>query len=416
VLLIVAGSILTLGSLSLLFEFSAELPIVGGMLAALIGLLSPALHKAVQGRVSKVLYGCYYDFVTVATSISEELAQTLDRYSLTRLLAENLPGQMGISRATVLLREDSVLKQQGSEGAGVIAVDDELCCVLLEGQVPMRVPRLSELVSVDTQNRWQPYAWGRLFVPLILKEQLKGILILGERRSGDVYSEQDLRIVAAVARQGALAYENVQLVEMLRGLNRRLVRADEEQRKRIVHHLHDTVLQQMFLLKQGLLRNRDGPHAELVDEAIRELRHLIKDQRPPLLDKGLELALQSLVEGAQEVAGESPVIVLRNTLTANLDLVDEKATALYRIVQESLTNALKHANAQTITVEVERADDGAVRLCIDDDGVGIGTSLEGAQDREGHYGLIGMRERAVTIGAQLDIVSTPEGTRVEVRL
>jgi two-component system sensor histidine kinase ComP len=416
VLLIVAVSIVLLGLVSLAFRFPAQVPLVGGILAALIALPSPALHRAVHRRVNRVLYGCHYDFATVTVRISSELAQTVDRESLTRLLTESLPGQMGIRRAQVFLREDDALVLQQLAPCS-IATDDQVCRVLLEGQMPVRAERLWSRVSAATREQWQPFAWVHLFVPLVLKERLMGVLILGARRSGSVYSEQDFRIVGTAARHGALAYENVLLVEKLRGLNRELVRMDEARRKRMVSNLHDTVLQQMFFIKQGLLHRQDHFHAELIDGAIRGLRHTIKEQRPPLLDQGLELALQSLVADAQEMVGDSPVIVLRNTLTARPGLSDEEATALYRIVQESLTNALKHAHAQTIVVEVTQDGGAGIRLCVDDDGVGIPAGSWGTEARDGHYGLVGVQERAAMVGAQLDIVSTPgEGTRIEVEL
>jgi signal transduction histidine kinase len=83
-------------------------------------------------------------------------------------------------------------------------------------------------------------------------------------------------------------------------------------------------------------------------------------------------------------------------------------------VRETLTNALKHADAQNVTVALHAESDGVIELCIADDGVGMPAS---ARERARHYGVTGMRERAAMIGAQLHIVSTPgAGTRVTVAL
>lgn len=93
----------------------------------------------------------------------------------------------------------------------------------------------------------------------------------------------------------------------------------------------------------------------------------IRGLRPPPLDQGLHLALQSLVEEMRKVAGESPTITLRSNVETRLDLSDEQATALYRIAQEALSNALKHARAQKVVVAL-KAEEGGVRLGIADDG------------------------------------------------
>jgi signal transduction histidine kinase len=255
-----------------------------------------------------------------------------------------------------------------------------------------------------------------LFVPLLFEGQLDGLLVLGGRAAGDVYSEQDLHIIATVARQAALAYANVQLVEALRGLHRRLVQADEAQRKRVARELHDTALQQLFFVRHNLLR--DQRHADLVpllDDTIGTLRQTVKAQRPPLLDQGLRLALQSLVEETQALTGGSPAIHWRGDTTDRPPLSDEQATALYRIAQESLANALKHAQAQNVSVTLDAGADGAVRLCIEDDGVGMPVSASGSRAEEQRYGLLGMQERAAMINTQLDVVSKPkEGTKVTV--
>jgi signal transduction histidine kinase len=238
---------------------------------------------------------------------------------------------------------------------------------------------------------------------LIYQGHLHGVLLLGKRHHGDIYSDADLRIVAAVAHQGALAWENVRLVESLRALNRQLVRADEAQRKQVARDLHDDALQQLFFAKQGLLHDREehAPLIELLDSTVRTLRRTIRGMRPPLLDQGLPLALEGLVDEMRKVAGPTPAIAWRSNTGDSLPLPDEQATALYRIAQEALANALKHAGAQQITVSLMVKRD-RLQLCVTDDGIGA------AIEREGHYGLTGMRERAAMIGARLHVDSAPD--------
>ena len=100
-----------------------------------------------------------------------------------------------------------------------------------------------------------------------------------------------------------------------------------------------------------------------------------------------------------------------------MGLCDDEATALYRITQESLANALKHAEAQTVTVTLHARSDGGISLSIDDDGVGMPESAQGTWAEERHYGVAGMRERATMINASLHIESPPgEGTSVVVEV
>jgi len=294
-----------------------------------------------------------------------------------------------------------------------VSTDDELCRVLLDAQVPIYSHRLWSIVSEATGKRWKKFDWGQLFVPIIFEGHLHGILVLGARTTGDVYGEQDIQIIATVAHQGALASANVRLVETLRGLTQRLVRDDEVQRKKVARDLHDAVLQDLFFIKQRLLRDPD--RSELVgylDGAIEQLRHTIKNQRTAFLDQDLPLALQDLVTDVQKLAGESTTLHWESDLNGQLCLTDEKATSIYRIAQEALYNALKHARAERICVKLQHGNDNMLRLAVEDNGIGLPKSDQ-LQTGDLRYGLIGMEERALMIGARLHILSHPgRGTRV----
>jgi two-component system sensor histidine kinase ComP len=417
ILLLFTVAILLAGLIALVFDLPAELPLVGGVVASLVSLPAAGLHRTVQARVNRVLYGCHYDFATVTADLTSRLARTLERGELTTLLVEGLARQMAIERAALFLAGENGLARQGSdEKEDAIAPDDELFRVLLDGAGPLQASRLWALLSPAAQKCWERLSWAQLFVPLVFEGQLDGLLVLGGRAAGDVYSEQDLHIIATVARQAALAYANVQLVDALRGLHRRLGQADEAQRKRVARELHDTALQQLFFVRHNLLH--DQRHADLVpllDDTIGTLRQTVKAQRPPLLDQGLRLALQSLVEETQALAGGSPALHWRGNATGRPPLSDEQATALYRIAQEALANVLKHAQAQNVNVTLDAEAGGAVRLCIEDDGVGMPVSASGSRAEEQRYGLLGMQERAAMINTQLDVVSKPkEGTKVTV--
>jgi signal transduction histidine kinase len=410
-LTLAAFTLLSLGAARAL-DLPDEAAFLGGAAAASASLFAPTLRHAVQRRVDRILYGCHYDFSTVTSTFSERFAQAVDRRTLTHLLARDLADQMGIRQAMLFLAEGDELELQSADGqSSTFPLDDEMCQTLLAAKEPVRADPLWEKHPA-AQERWGPFAWARLFVPLVFQDRLHGLLLLSDRFFGDIYSAADTRIIAAVAHQAALACENVRLVESLRGLNRRLVRDDEAQRKQVTRDLHDTALQQLFFVKQGLFRHKDtlGTQIDLLDDTIGTLRRTIRGLRPPLLDQGLAMALKGLVDEMREVAGGLPTIALQSNVKTRLGLSDEQATALYRIAQEALANALKHAQAKEVVVTMEEEKDG-VRLGIADDGVGV------PEEREGHYGLAGMRERAAMIGAQLDVASTPgQGTQITVEV
>ncbi|MEU6099281.1 HAMP domain-containing sensor histidine kinase [Streptomyces flaveolus] len=194
----------------------------------------------------------------------------------------------------------------------------------------------------------------------------------------------------------------------------RVLLAQEAERRRIAQELHDEVGQSMtaILLVLGRAADdadqplRDELHQaqEITRESLDEVRRLVRRLRPGVLDDlGLISALTSLTH---DFATHTGLRVTRR-FEADLPALDhETELVLYRVAQESLTNAARHADAERLEVSLGRAD-GAVVLTITDDGRGgIEAACEGA-------GIRGMRERALLVGAALDITSAPgSGTRI----
>ncbi|WP_081235723.1 HAMP domain-containing sensor histidine kinase [Streptomyces viridosporus] len=189
--------------------------------------------------------------------------------------------------------------------------------------------------------------------------------------------------------------------------------AQEAERRRIAQELHDEVGQSMtailLALKQAAdeasdpLRGELQQAQEITRASLDEVRRLVRRLRPGVLDDlGLVSAVTSL---ATEFATHTGLRVTRR-FDANLPPLDhETELVIYRVAQESLTNAARHAEARNVTVSLRGADDGVV-LEVSDDGRGIGAAHEGA-------GIRGMRERALLIGATLDIAPVrPTGTRI----
>jgi signal transduction histidine kinase len=241
-----------------------------------------------------------------------------------------------------------------------------------------------------------------------------------------------------VARTQRLTRE-VTVQDERRRLLGRVLQAAEDERTRIAHDLHDGPVQQLAVLNydvyrarkrltellgradaEALMQDLQGADAVLegvekgLGEETRVLRHLMSALRPPVLDnRGFAEALD---EHAQRFEQEHAIAV---DVGLDLDgrLAPELETILYRIVQESLTNVAKHAQARHVSVTVDQVDGGTVRLRVRDDGVGFDTSNRDQLLREGHFGLAGMRERASLVGGSLEVGSIPgHGTTVEARL
>ncbi|MFF0834021.1 MULTISPECIES: HAMP domain-containing sensor histidine kinase [unclassified Streptomyces] len=191
--------------------------------------------------------------------------------------------------------------------------------------------------------------------------------------------------------------------------------AQEAERRRIAQELHDEVGQSMTAILLSLKRAADQAGEplrgelhqmqEITRESLDEVRRLVRRLRPGVLDDlGLVSALTSLTEDFAAHTG----LQVQRRFDADLPALEpETELVFYRVAQEGLTNAARHAEAERVVVALHHAGD-TVELAVTDDGCGIEAAREGA-------GIRGMRERALLIGARLDITSAP-GAGTQVRL
>lgn len=407
-------SMIILSLISILFNLPSQVAIAGSFLCVLVTLPSATFQKKIQIQVDRILYGGYYDYTSVTSDLSNRLARTIDRPAFISLLIHDLPIKIKVEKCALLLLEGNNLElQETGDKAFSIPQVDEIREILSTNQRPVRAQNLWNLVSSETNERWEQFNWAQLFVPIFYRDTLYGVLILGERTVGDIYSNQDLQIVGTVGQQAALSIANIILIEELRGLAQQLVRSDEEQRKKVARDLHDLVLQNLFFIKQRLSKP-DTEVSPLVDRLITVVRQTIKAQRPSMLDQGLILALRDLINDMEDLSGDEIVILWHNFLEEEITLSDEQITSIYRIVQESLFNVLRHSQAEQVTVTA-RIDKSFLELSIEDDGIGILSERQGQVGL--HYGFLNMKERATMIGADLSIISEPgKGTRITVKL
>ena len=216
-----------------------------------------------------------------------------------------------------------------------------------------------------------------------------------------------------------------QAAQDLHGLTRRLVQAEEVERRRLARELHDRVGQSLSALNINLdiisrdsgalspaLRQRLEDSLGLVDGTLQSIENVMADLRPPLLDEyGLAAALGWHSEEWTRRTGVQ-VTVTDRTPDAAKGARPEAAVALFRIAQEALNNVLKHAQARNVRIDVSATDEELV-LDVHDDGRGFDPRAA----RRGRWGMTTMRERAEAAGGQLHVDATPgQGTRIHARV
>jgi PAS domain S-box-containing protein len=270
-------------------------------------------------------------------------------------------------------------------------------------------------------------------VPLIVQGELVGSLNLGADQPGG-FAPEYVDIAREVASSLAIAIQQARLFERLRAgrerlqaLSRRLVEVQEIERRRLAHELHDEIGQTLTAVKinlQALQRHKDMAGVEsylrdsvdVVEHALGQVRNLSLDLRPSLLDDlGLVATLRWYVDRQAQRGGFTAQLIIDPPEIPYLP--PELETTCFRVVQEALTNIMRHSQAQNVCVELhQREAELALRVC--DDGVGfdvraaLGDAMGGAS-----LGLLGIQERIWQVGGQIVIQSVPGGgTDIQARL
>jgi signal transduction histidine kinase len=258
-----------------------------------------------------------------------------------------------------------------------------------------------------------------LGVPIVSKGQIIGAFYLTDKRHEPSFSDDDQRLIEMLAAHAAVAIENARLFERSRELS------VVEERNRLARDLHDSVTQTLFSVVLNAeaavtMLCRDGgekpaevqPQLEkvrdLARDALQEMRSLIFELRPAELESdGLVATLRKHIDVVQRVRRTN----IELTVRGERRLAPHVEQGLFRIAQEALNNALKHAAASRIDVEID-LEHGALLTVLDD---GAGFDTDSLEARSKRLGLTSMRERAEAINARLTIDTwLGGGTRVRV--
>jgi signal transduction histidine kinase len=238
------------------------------------------------------------------------------------------------------------------------------------------------------------------------------------RDASQAFDRGDFALLTSIAGEVGVAVENAQLYQQAERL------AVVRERERLSRELHDSVTQSLYslvlLAEAGRRWAERGEHGrteeylervgEIGQQALREMRLLVYELRPLVLRReGLVGAIQQRLDAVEKRAGIDATLVIQGQLDISADLEE----GLYRIAQEALNNALKHAAASNVYVRIY-ADAECVALQVEDNGKGFETDTA---DRGGGLGLASMRQRAEKLGGTVTVTSCQgEGTTLEVRM
>jgi two-component system, NarL family, sensor histidine kinase DevS len=371
---------------------------------------------------------------------SSELERAVRGFEATAAIAQALGTETSIdrvlelvvkrARALVEARSLLVLLRDGEElvvaaAAGQVAeghdvrvpVAGSTTGEVLESERPRRIDDVDAELRIPADRLGVIDASTALLVPLIYRGRALGVLAAFDRLSGaEGFSRDDEQVLRAFAASAATAVATARTVEEDR--LRHSIAAGESERRRWARELHDETLQALGglqVLLKGAVRSSDPDvlrgaitdAAEHVAREIENLRSIITELRPAALDElGLEPALVTLGKRVASTSG----LELETEIDIGGRLEADLETVAYRVVQEALSNVVKHAEATRATVSVSQ-DGGELRIAVADDGRGF----DQAAPSDG-FGLLGMRERIDLAGGTLTISPGHPGTRVDVAL
>jgi signal transduction histidine kinase len=259
-------------------------------------------------------------------------------------------------------------------------------------------------------------------VPIVIGDEIEGLLYV-DNRSPRSFTDFDESALVLLAEHAAVALRNARLFaeaqatgRRLQAVSRRLLEVQEAERRHLSRELHDEVGQALTAVKMNLqmLRRQSSPKQAtgrldesigLVDRILHGVRQLSLDLRPSLLDDlGLAAALRWYVSAQAERSGIAANVVTE-PMPDNLPIAT--TTTCFRIAQEAVTNALRHARATRITVTL-RCEGEELEVSVGDNGVGFDVAAARSRAMQGaSAGLLGLEERVQLAGGRSSIVSVP---------
>jgi signal transduction histidine kinase len=394
---------------------------------AAIAIDNARLYAAVQSRRNELERAVRGLEATQAVAVAIGAETDLDR--VLELIVKRGRVLLEARSVVILLVEGDELVVAASAGGTMQPLGSR---IPIEGSTSGEVlarRRIERITDVAEQLRIAPARFGvpdthtALLAPLVYRSQPVGVLAAFDRQSASpTFTEEDEQVARSFAASAATAVAMAKTV--LEDQLRHSLEAAEAERRHWARELHDETLQGLGGLRVVLAaaqRQALAPETKQtlaaamseVESEIDNLRAIITELRPASLDElGLQPAVESLLARHQAIHGLE--VDFEVSLEAGTDgtrrLSPQVETTIYRLVQESLTNVAKHADAERVSVAM-REGSGRLEVEVRDDGKGfaVGSKTSG-------YGLVGIRERVELAGGRVRIESGPSGTRVAATL
>jgi signal transduction histidine kinase len=398
--------------------FQLEIILNRTMLYAILTLFVVGIYVLVVGYLSLVFQSSgNLIFSLIATGLAAVLFQPMRSWAQ-RFVNQMLYGDRD--------KPYAVLDQLGRQLENAMAPQDILEMVVIKVRSVLKLPYVAVVLGVDAPQDYSFVAEegeskGKpLILPLVVQGQQIGQFILSPRSEGEPFSATDRRLLGDLAGQVGIAAHTAILMIELQHAREKLVHTREEERLRLRRDLHDSLGTTLAALnlQAGNIRKlipkepnaADAAVLELraqIREMISEIRSLINDLRPKTLDEfGLIGAIQLL---AAEITSRNGVLVSVEGPDILPVLPPAVEVAAFRIVQESLTNVIKHANARTCCIRI--GIEKNLEIVILDDGIGLPDEVSQG------IGLRTIRERVVELGGSLSTKGLMgNGTQVFVQL
>jgi signal transduction histidine kinase len=361
------------------------------------------------------------------TEVGNALATEIDPERVLQLVAVELREMLGARLVTIALpmpdgalRIDAAAGDDGDVHVGqILSATGSKSARVLERRHSERVDSILEDPEIDQEVARRMGIRTALYVPLVARGNAIGVISAHDKEADDPrFSEDDQRVAELFANRAAIAADVAERVQ--RDSLRRVVSAQEQERRRLSRELHDETGQALTSILLGLRAVEDAKSQEevagrlasvreLAVTTLQDVRRLAVELRPKALD---DFGLLPALERLTQTFGDQTGIDVRLTSTLpGKRLPSEVETTLYRIAQEALTNVLKHARASTVSIFLT-GQGSTVTAVIEDDGLGF---VPG-ETRDGGLGLIGMRERATLVGGRLALESGDSGTTIVVEI
>jgi signal transduction histidine kinase len=390
---------------------------------AAVAIENATLHHRLQARRDELERAVHSLEATTAIARAVGAETQLDR--VLELIVKRGRALVDARAMVILLRDGDELavaacagEVQSSIVGQRIPIDEATSSEVLRSRRPERIRDVANRLHISAELVGVAGAQTALLVPLEFRARSLGVLAAFDRIGAErEFSADQEGLLLAFAASAATAVATAQSVEQQR--LRESMTAAEQERRRWARELHDETLQGLagfqMLLSSALRRSDPAGLGQAVRTAVEQigteiekLRMLITELRPAALDElGLQPAIESLATRVAAVEG------LEVETQVDLDALDgerlapELETTAYRLVQEALTNVVKHAGAERVSIELQ-AGDGGVELLVRDDGAGFDPEAPRAG-----FGITGMRERVGLCDGTLAIESAPgEGTSV----